>query len=68
MIIVVIPVFTVLLRCYFAAFSEYYAFRKRRLLIASVGGTAISAVLSPLLFMPILYLIIRFEPLWKTIL
>jgi len=67
-IVVVIPFYAVLLRSYFAAFSEYYSFSKKRLFVASVGGAVISSVLSPLLFMPILYLIIRFEPLWKTIL
>ena len=66
--LVLIPLLIITIRCFFAAFSEYFAISKKRLTLALIGGAMLSSVASPVVFVPLLYRILRFEPLWKVIL
>ena len=54
-------------RCFFAAFSQYYGVRKRRILFVVLGASLLSGLLGPLLLVPGLYLVFWASPLLKAI-
>ena len=61
LILVQIPSAILALRGYFAGFSEFFELTKRRLLLASFGAYVISALSAALVFVPGIYLVVRFQ-------
>ena len=65
---VVLPGFGVVLRGFFSSFSELYAFTKKQMALVVIGTAISSSLVSPIAFLPLLFLLLRFEPLWKLLL
>jgi len=65
---VVLPSFGVVLRGFFSGFSELYAITKKQMALVVIGTTISSSIVSPIVFLPLLFLLLRFEPLWKLLL
>jgi len=65
--LVIVPGFAVMIRCFFASFSELYQISKKRLAVVGIFGIFASAAIFPFVFLPCLYLILRFQELWKTL-
>jgi len=61
-IFVLIPFAAIGLRGYFGGFSELYVFSKRKVLLSTVGGTLLSCVVGPLLFLPVLHIVLILQP------
>jgi hypothetical protein len=66
--VVVIPVFTIFIRCYFGAFSAFYGITRKKLMLVGLGTYVTSSVVCPIVFLPLLFLLLRFEQLWKLVL
>jgi hypothetical protein len=66
-VLVVIPMFGIALRCFFASFSELYSVTKKRLFLIGMGSALASAVTAPIVFVPLIYLILRFRDLLEVI-
>jgi hypothetical protein len=66
--LVTIPTFAIAFRCFFSSFSELYQISKKRLIVAGVLGFGVSSLIFPVIFLPLLYVILRLQELWKTIL
>lgn len=66
-VIVVIPFFFMLFRGYFLTFSELYRVKKRKLLLGSAMSGLLSWIISPLVFIPLLYLALWLIPIFDLI-
>jgi hypothetical protein len=56
------------LRCFFLSFSAFYQITKTRLFLVCLGTWISSSAISPVVFVPLIFVILRLEPLWKAIL
>ena len=65
---VVLPGFGVVLRGFFSGFSELYDFTKKQMALVVIGTAISSSLVAPIVFLPLLFLLLRFEPLWKLLL
>jgi hypothetical protein len=65
---VVIPSLVMVVRCFFGSFSALYGITRKRLIVVGIGTWLTSAFLCPVIFLPLLFAILRFEALWKLIL
>jgi hypothetical protein len=69
---VLVPGFLTFSRAYFGSYGELYNLSYLRLTIASlggvVGGCLSSYVLAPLVVLPLIYLLLRFQEFWEAIL
>jgi len=66
--LVMIPMFVVIIRCFFQSFAGLYGITRKRLILVGLGTWVSSAVVCPVVFLPLLFLLLRFESLWKLIL
>jgi hypothetical protein len=67
MITVVLPLFIFSIRGYFAAYSQLFEIRKRRLLLGSVIAAFLSWLVSPVVFVPLLYLLLILIPIYDLL-
>jgi hypothetical protein len=67
-VVVGLPACVIIVRCFFLGYSEFYGITKTRLLFVCLGTWLSSSVLCPLVFLPLIFAILRFEALWKAIL
>jgi 1,4-dihydroxy-2-naphthoate octaprenyltransferase len=65
--LVIIPVFVVMVRCFFASFSELYSVSKKRLGLIGLGALIVSWAIGPIIFAPAVFLILRFRDLLEVI-
>lgn len=69
--VVIAPGFLLLSRAFFGSFSELYHLSYLRLIGATfsgiVGGFAASYVVTPLMMLPLLYLLLRFHDFWEAV-
>jgi hypothetical protein len=66
--VVVIPAFTIVIRCFLGGFSAFYGFTRKRLMLVSLGTIVSSSIVCPIVFLPLLFALLRFEALWKLLL
>lgn len=59
--LVTIPTFAIAFRCFFSSFSELYQISKKRLIVAGVLGFGVSSLIFPVIFLPLLYVILRLQ-------
>ncbi len=67
-ILVGLPVCVVLARSFFASYSAFYGISKTRMALVLVGTWISSSLVCPVVFVPLIFAILRFEPLWRAIL
>lgn len=68
MLLVVLPLSVVVFRGFFASFSEFYMISKMRVFFGGLGSMTISWIVSPIVFVPGVYLILKLKPVWDLIL
>lgn len=67
-VLVLAPFAVVLIRGFFATFSEYYGFSKKRLFLVGFSSGIMSSLLGPLFLVPCLYLLLWSAPLLEVVL
>jgi hypothetical protein len=63
-----LPACVIIFRCFFVTFSAFYGITKTRLLLVCFGTWLSSSAVCPVVFVPLIFVILRFEPLWRAIL
>jgi hypothetical protein len=66
--IVGLPVSALALRSFVLSYSSFYNVTKVRLALVCLGTWVSSSAICPVIFLPLIFAILRFEPLWKAIL
>jgi len=66
-VLVVAPAFVLAFRCFLGSFSQLYNFSITRLLLATCAGGIASLALTPLVFVPLAFLAIRFKDYWEAL-
>lgn len=64
---VVLPLFFLFVRGYFASYSELFSSTKKRLFSGSVIAALLSWLVSPIVFVPLLYLLLWLIPIYELI-
>lgn len=61
LLLVQLPALIVVIRGYFEAFSENFGISRKRLFASSIMAMPVSCVVAPIVFVPALYIVLRFQ-------